>query len=104
MAEAKKHIVSKKGNISSAEYSHSKGDVISDAEYKKLVKRHQEACEVFDPKNKVHKRLAEHGLETVSEGTIVDQEDAEAQAEAEAKAKAEKEESKENKGKDEPKK
>jgi hypothetical protein len=89
MAEAKKHIVSKKGNISSAEYSHSKGDVISDAEYKKLVKRHQEACEVFDPKKKEHKRLAEHGLETVGEGTIVDQEDAEEQAEVEEKAEKE---------------
>lgn len=69
MAE-KTYILNKKGSISSEDYSHQKGDTLTAAQYDALIERHKEACEEFDPSNKEHAALAEHGVETVTSGVI----------------------------------
>lgn len=76
MAE-KTYILINKGSISSEEYSHQKGDVLTAAQYDALIERHKEACEEFDPSNKEHAALAEHGVETVTSGVIGEEEDSE---------------------------
>lgn len=45
MATSKKYTLTKKNSVKGKDYYHQKGDVISEADYKKLAKRHQEYFE-----------------------------------------------------------